>query len=136
MGVNIENIQNCTERNNKLYTTFSQQLVTNGPFVWHQHGQIHDTVIMSDYNSSTGTLSPLSYAHVTCITSVHGSSNYLLKCTYQIYNTIQTAGLSDNQAEDEESVLYESLTCKHCRFSKITCTIQGEHTQYCYLIWH
>ena len=79
MGVNIENIQNCIERNNKLYSTFSQQLVTNGSIIWHQYDEIHDTVIMSDYNSSTGTLSPLSYAHVTCITSVHGSSNYLLK---------------------------------------------------------
>ena len=105
MGVNIENIQNCTERNNKLYTTFSQQLVTNGSIIWHQHDEIHDTVIMSDYNSSIGTLSPLPYAHITCITNVHGSSNYLLKCTCQIYNTIQAAGLSIRQKMKSQSYM-------------------------------
>ena len=94
MGVNVHKVQNSTHRNNNLYNTFKQQLVTDGTIQWRQHNDYQDTVIMSDYNPATGSLKPLSYVHVTCTTS-DNDTKWLLKCTCQIYNTIQCAGLSD-----------------------------------------
>ena len=60
-GVPISSIQNCTDRNTKLYSTFCQQLVTDGEILWRQHNDNQDTVIMSDY-PATGNLSALSYS--------------------------------------------------------------------------
>ena len=50
MGVNVYKVQNSTHRNNHLYNTFKQQLVTYGTIQWRQHNDYQDTVIMSDYN--------------------------------------------------------------------------------------
>ena len=94
MEVNFNTVKNSSDRNRNLYSTFSQQLITDGIIQWCKHSEHEDTVIMSDYNASTGNLSPLSYVHVTSIASERGNQNILLKCTCYIYNTIQCAGLS------------------------------------------
>ena len=64
MGVEYQTIKNSTDRNRNLYSLFSQQLITDGTIQWHKHSNHKDTVIMSDYNPSTGYLSPLSYCYV------------------------------------------------------------------------
>ena len=74
---------------------------------------------MSDYNPSTGTLSSLSYAHVTCIANYVNSEGILLKSTSHIYNTIQCAGLSGiDLSQGQDAVLDDSITCMHCWFFK------------------
>ena len=125
MGVNIENIQNCTERNNKLFTTFSQQLVTNGSIIWCQHDEIHDTVTMSNYNSSTGPLSSLLYAHVTCITSVHGSSNDLLKCNVKYITQFRLLGYQTIREKMKSRYYMNHSHVCIVDFSKITCINTG-----------
>ena len=94
MGVNFNTVKNSSDQNRNLYSTFSQKLITDGIIQWRKHSEYEDTVVMSDYCPTTGTLSPLSYVHVTCITSESSNENILLKCTCHIYNTIQCAGLS------------------------------------------
>ena len=117
MGVNFTTVKNSSDMNRNLYSTFSQQLITDGVIKWRKHNDHEDIVMMSDYNPSTGNLSPLSYVHVTCIASERGNQNILLKCTCQIYNTIQCAGLSGiDLSQGEDVVLDESMTCMHCRF--------------------
>ena len=73
--------------------------------------------MMSDYNPSTGNLSPLSYVHVTCIASELGNQNILLKCTCQIYNTIQCAGLSGIDLSQGEDVVLDDCESSNCTFS-------------------
>ena len=116
MGVALDKIQNSIERNSTLYTTFSQQLVTSGVIQWRTHNQYEDTVVMSDYNSSTGHLTPSSYMHVTL--KVTEDNTLLVKCNCTTYSTIQCAGLSEDSmsSQAEETVLNHSLTCMHCRF--------------------
>ena len=119
MGVKFSTIKNSTDQNRNLYTTFSQQLITDGIIQWRKHSDNADTVIMSDYNCTTGNLSPLSYVHVTCTTGEANSQNVLLRCTCHIYNTIQCAGLSEIELSNgEDAVLDETMTCMHCRFFK------------------
>ena len=61
----------------------------------------------------------LSCVHVTSTRSERNYHHVLLKCTCQIYNTIQCAGLSGTDlSEGEDVVLDESMTCMHCRFFK------------------
>ena len=96
-----------------------QQLVTDGEIIWRQHNENQDTVIMSDYNPATGSLSPLSYVQVTSIWNQGETGIPLLKCTYHIYNSIQCAALKEVElADGENSVLHHSMTCMHCRFFK------------------
>ena len=118
MGVSLTQVNNSTDRNTKLYTTFREQLINDGEIMWRQHNENQDTFVMSDYNSTRGTLSPLSYVHVTHTQSQN--DKYLVKCTCHIYQTIQCAALSGivNLTEDEDAVLDESMTCMHCRFFK------------------
>ena len=119
MEVNFNTVKNSSDRNRNLYSTFSQQLITDGIIQWHKHSEHEDTVVMSDYNASTRNLSPLSYVHVTCIASERGNQNILLKCTCHIYNTIQCTGLSGTDlSQGEDVVLDDSMTCMHCRFFK------------------
>ena len=70
---------------------------------------------MSDYNPSTGTLSPLSYVHVSCIANDANSEGILLKCTCHIYNTIHCASLTGiDLSQGQDAVLDDSMTCMHC----------------------
>ena len=74
---------------------------------------------MSDYNSSPGYLTPMSYAQVTCTTNPTEGNSCLFKCTCDIYQTIQCAGLSDiSLSPEEEVILDELMTGMHCRFFK------------------
>ena len=117
MGVPFNTIKNSTDKNRNLYSTFSQQLITDGIIQWCKQTEDEDVDIMSNYSHSTGNLLPLSYVHVTSITSDRSSGETLLKCTYYIYNTIQCAGLSGiDLSQVEDVVLDESMTCMHCRF--------------------
>ena len=119
MGVNFKTIKNSTDQNRNLYSTFSQQVITDGIIQWHKHSEHEDTVVMGDCNPSTGTLSPLSYVHVTRIANDANSEGILLKCTCHIYNTIQCAGLSGiDLSQGQDAVLDNSMTCMHCRFFK------------------
>ena len=59
MGVEYQTIKNSTDRNRNIYSVFSQQLVTDGAIQWRKHNDNEDTVIMSDYNATTGNLSPI-----------------------------------------------------------------------------
>ena len=117
VGVSPNCVKNSTDPNINLYTRFSQQLITEGTIHWRKHNQHEDTVVMSDYNPTTGFLSPLSYAHITCTTDSTNSETVFLKCTCYIYNTIQCAGLAGTDlSQGEDTVLDESMTCMHCRF--------------------
>ena len=78
MGVEYQTIKNSTDRNWNLYSLFSQQLITDGTIQWCKHSNDEDTVIMSDYNPSTGNLSPLSYVHVTSTRSERNNQDMLL----------------------------------------------------------
>lgn len=119
MGVEYQTVKNSTDRNRNLYSVFSQQLITDGAVQWRKHNDYEDVVIMSDYNASTGILSPLSYVHVTSTKSERSNHPILLKCTCKIYNTIQCAGLSGmDLSAEQDVVLDESMTCMHCRFFK------------------
>lgn len=119
MGVNFNTIKNSADLNRNLYSTFSQQLITDGTIQWRTHSDHQDTVIMSDYNPSTGNLSPLSYVHVNCTESQTNGQGVILKCTCHIYNTIQCAGLSSiDLSHGEDAALDDSMTCMHCRFFK------------------
>ena len=69
---------------------------------------MQDTVILNDYDSSTGSLQPLSYVHVTCVMENSGDkSSYLLKCSCHGYKVMQCVCLSDSAGESpiEDSVL-------------------------------
>ena len=119
MGVEYQTIKNSIDRNWNLYSLFSQQLITDGTIQWCKHSNDEDTVIMSDYNPSTGNLSPLLYVHVTSTRSERNNQDMLLWCSCHIYNTIQCAGLSGTDlSQGEDVVLDESMTCMHCRFYK------------------
>ena len=117
--MNFKTIKNSTDQNRNLYSTFSKKVITHGIIQWCKHSEHEDTVIMSDHNPSTGTLSPLSYVHVTCIENDANSEGIILKCTCHIYNTIHCAGLSDiDLSQGQDAVLDDSMTCMHCRFFK------------------
>ena len=117
--VSFNTVKHSNDQNRNFSSTFSQQLITDGIIQWCKHNQDQDTVIMSDYSPSTGNLYPLSYVHVTCTTTQTHGEGIFLKCTCQIYNTIQCAGLSGiDLSEGEDVVLDISITCMHCRFFK------------------
>ena len=113
MGISMENVSNSVSRNNGIYITFKEQLINDGTIMWRQHNNLKDTVVMSDYNPTTGFLSPLSYVHVT---STKCDNQTLLKCSCHIYNAIQCAALSQVPLSNEDIYLHESMTCMHCRF--------------------
>ena len=95
MGVSKNIINNCADKNQSLYIVFCEQLVTEGEMLWCQHNEIQDTVVLSDYDPSIGSLALLFYVHVTCphtYSTTEGS--YILQCTCNTYNTIQCDGLS------------------------------------------
>ena len=122
LGISNSVISNCADKNRSLFNVFSQQLLTHGFILWWQHSPMQDTVILNDYDSSTGLFQPLSYVHVICVMENSGDeSSYLLKCSCHGYKVMQCVCLSDSAGESpiEDSVLdHKSLTCMHCRFYK------------------
>ena len=118
-GVSIQKVQNCINRNSSLYKVFSEQLITDGVIMWYQHNKFQNTFLLSDYDPSTGVLTPLSYIHVTCILPQDRTQNKpLVICECKSYNAIKCGGLSndDQCCADEDTVLDSSMTCMHCRF--------------------
>ena len=119
LGIDLDDVNSSSESGSTLYGSFCQQLVTDGEIIWRQHNENQDTVIMSDYNPATGSLTPLSYVQVTSIWNQGETGIPLLKCTCHIYNSIQCAALKEVElADGENSVLHHSMTCMHCRFFK------------------
>ena len=118
MGINISAVKNSTKHNCDIYETFSQQIVSDGEIQWHQHNAHQDTVILSDYNPTTGSLTPLSYPHVICKASEENNEP-TFQCTCKMYQIIQAAYLLDYDCSaHQDVVLHESLTCIYCRFFK------------------
>ena len=107
---------NSSNKNRTLYNRFKEQLLTEGNIIWRYHDDLEDICAMTDYNSTTGLLLPQSFAHVTAIKLDDGET--ILKCTCDIYNVIQAAGLQQTPLwpQDEELIPDSSMTCMHCRF--------------------
>ena len=122
LGIPETVIENCADVNRSLYTVFTEQMLTFGEVTWCHHSQMEDVVILSDYDPSTGTLLPSSYSHVTCTTEdISQKIQYIIKCSCEMYNIMQSALISDlcGESETDQLVLdHTSLTCMHCRFYK------------------
>ena len=71
------------------------------------------------YDPSKGVLTPLSYAHATCIQPQDCIQDKpLVMCECKAYNAIKCAGLSndDQYCADRDTILDLSMTCMPCRF--------------------
>ena len=99
------------------FTLFTEALVTAGTIQWRRHSQEGDTVVLSDYCSTSGKLKPLDYVHVEA--SYADPDNMLLTCTCKIYKYMEGRALRKMHLESsEDAVLDSNFTCMHCRFFK------------------
>ena len=58
LGCNAAVELNSVNRNSTLYTSFKEQLITEGTIKWRYHDDLEDVCVMSDYHSTTGLLLP------------------------------------------------------------------------------
>ena len=89
--------------------------------MWHHHSLLKDTVIFSDYDTTTASLSPLFYVHVTrAILDDTHDSHHLFTCFCKVYNMMKCVVMSEKtHMQLQDTVLYHSsMTCMHCRFYK------------------
>ena len=116
VGCNVTAELNSSNKNRILYTTFKEQLITEGTIMWRYHDDLEDVCVMTDYNSTTGLLQPQSFVHVTALKMDDGET--ILKCTCEIFNIIKSAGHQETPLwpENKELIPDASLTCLHCCF--------------------
>ena len=108
-----------SSRHRSLYSIFTQQLITDGLISWRHHSSMKETVVLSDYDTTTGVLLPLSYVHVNCITT-NEAPGYILTCSCNMYELMKSAAISKSSFVDDDTTVldHETLTCMHCRFYK------------------
>ena len=109
-GVDYNAILNSTKEERSMYTKFQEEVLVDGTIKWCLHSETKDICVMSDINSSTGTLLPSSFVHVTCMTME--DNNIIITCTCDIYRIIQCAAHQQVLIwpEDEETLPDNSFT--------------------------
>ena len=96
------------------YTTFTEQLLSDGIIKWRSHKNGTDICLMNDYSPTTGLLLPQGFVHVTC-KKINGQT--VLQCTCAIYDLIKRAAHQDINIQDgDEAIPDLTLTCMHCTF--------------------
>ena len=118
IGVDYNDILNSAQGERYMYTKFQEEKLIDGVIKWHFHSDTKDICVMSDINSSTGTLLPSSFVHVTSI--LLEDDTRICMCTCDIYKIIQWAAHQQVPIwpESEETIPDNSFTCMHCRFYK------------------
>ena len=116
ISVDYNAILNSAKEERSMYTKFQEELLVDGTIKWCLHSETTDICIMSDINSSTGSLLPSSFGHVTCIKME--DDNIIITCTCDIYRIIQHAAHQQVPIwpEDAETFPDNSFTCMHCQF--------------------
>ena len=115
LGLDLDTQLNCQDPARRVYSKFSEQLVSDGLMQWRYHTEDLDVVVLNDYDSTTGHLMPCSFVHVC--SSKGDDGGILVRCTCQTYNLIQCTLLQKlNLLPGTESVLDSSNTCMHGRF--------------------
>ena len=116
IGVDYNAILNSAQGERSMYTQFQEEILVDGLIKWQFHSNTKDICVMSDINSSTGTLLPSSFVHVTSI--VLEDDTRICMCTCDIYKIIQQAAHQQVPIwpEGEETLPDNSFTCMHCRF--------------------
>ena len=116
IGVDYNDILNSAQGKRSMYTKFQEEILVDGVIKWQFHSDTKDICVMSDINSSTGTLLPSSFVHVTSI--LLEDNTRICMCTCDIYKIIQWAAHQQVSIwpESEETIPDNSFTCMHCRF--------------------
>ena len=117
LEVDLNSILNYQNPHRLLFSTFKEQLISDGLIQWRAHSESREVVVMSNYDSSTGEMQPCSYVHVSALAAETG--DFLLSCTCATYDLIQRAAMQNHTlSPGEQGVLDPSSTCMHCRFYK------------------
>ncbi len=113
LSVDPLSVQNLAKEG--LFSSFSQELISDGVLVWRKFAEGIDIVAMSDYSPTTGKIQPLSYVHVSAVHSEE--DRCLVRCSCSMYQTIEGVAIRRTNLEmGEEIVLDAVFTCMHCRF--------------------
>jgi len=118
-------VRSCQEQPLSLFSSFKQEVLTNGTVQWRQSLPLEQVILFNDYSLITGQLLPNKYVHLTVIKSAdQHDSETLLRCSCQAYQQLQGTtkrGLLSQLTETEEAFLGSDLTCMHCRLFQEEC---------------
>ena len=95
-----------------VYSTFKQQLLTDGTIKWRFNQDGKDICVMNNINCVTGHLIPNSFVHVSSEVFEEGP---VIKCTCEIYKFLQH---SLDEEDKQDGDLDPDSSCMHCRFFK------------------